>query len=202
MRIYNDLTRKKEKLVPQRENHITIYVCGPTVYDLFHLGNARPFVIYDTLRRYLLYKNKEVTYVQNFTDIDDKMINRAQARNITVKQLAEEMIEEYFYDADNLNVMRADHHPRATETIPEIIEMISTLEEKGYTYVLNDGVYFDTSKFEDYGKLSKRDLMIGSRSSVDLLDDKRNLSDLFFGNSKKANWLGNHLGVKADRLAY
>ena len=188
MRVYNDLSRTKEELVPQKENHFTIYVCGPTVYDLFHLGNARPFIIYDTLRRYLLYKNYKVTYVQNFTDIDDKMINRAQSREISVKELADEMIAEYYHDADNLNVMRADHHPRATETIPEIIEMISTLEEKGYTYNLNDGVYYDTSKFEDYGKLSKRDLddqEAGASERVDLLDDKRNLSDFVLWKFKK-----------------
>ncbi|NLJ70640.1 MAG: cysteine--tRNA ligase [Clostridiaceae bacterium] len=188
MHIYNDLTRQKEELVPQQKNHITIYVCGPTVYDLFHLGNARPFVVYDTLRRYLLYKNVEVTYVQNFTDIDDKMINRAQALNISVKQLADEMIKEYYHDADNLNVMRADYHPRATETIPEILEMISTLKEKGYTYILNDGVYFDTSKFADYGKLSKRDLEdqeAGASERVELLEDKRNLSDFVLWKFKK-----------------
>ena len=188
MRVYNDLSRTKEELVPQKENHFTIYVCGPTVYDLFHLGNARPFIIYDTLRRYLLYKNYKVTYVQNFTDIDDKMINRAQSREISVKELADEMIAEYYHDADNLNVMRADHHPRATETIPEIIEMISTLEEKGYTYNLNDGVYYDTSKFEDYRKLSKRDLddqEAGASERVDLLDDKRNLSDFVLWKFKK-----------------
>ncbi|NLM19137.1 MAG: cysteine--tRNA ligase [Clostridiaceae bacterium] len=189
MHIYNDLTRRKEELIPQQKNHITIYVCGPTVYDLFHLGNARPFVVYDTLRRYLLYKNVKVTYVQNFTDIDDKMINRAQSRNLTVKQLADEMIKEYYHDADNLNIMRADYHPRATETIPEIIEMISTLEEKGYTYVLNDGVYFDTSKFADYGKLSRRDLNdqeAGASERVELLNDKRNLSDFVLWKLKKA----------------
>lgn len=188
MRVYNDLSRQKEELIPQKENHFTIYVCGPTVYDLFHLGNARPFIIYDTLRRYLLYKNYKVTYVQNFTDIDDKMINRAQSREISVKELADEMIAEYYHDADNLNVMRADHHPRATETIPEIIEMISTLEEKGYTYNLNDGVYYDTSKFEDYGKLSKRDLddqEAGASERVDLLDDKRNMSDFVLWKFKK-----------------
>ena len=133
MQVYNDLTRKKEELIPLNDNHFTIYVCGPTVYDLFHLGNARPFIVYDTLRRYLLYKGYKVTYVQNFTDVDDKMINRASARKISVQELAEEMIAEYYYDADRLNIMRADNHPRATETIHEIIDMIKTLDDKGYT---------------------------------------------------------------------
>lgn len=188
MQVYNDLTRKKEKLTPIKDNHFTIYVCGPTVYDLFHLGNARPFIVYDTLRRYLLYKGYDVTYVQNFTDIDDKMINRASAREISVKELAEEMIAEYYYDADRLNVMRADNHPRATESIAEIIDMIQILEEKGYTYALDDGIYYDTSKFEDYGKLSGRNLEeqeVGASARVDLEIAKRNISDFVLWKYKK-----------------
>ncbi len=190
MRVYNDLSRKKEELIPLKDNHFTIYVCGPTVYDLFHLGNARPFIIYDTLRRYLLYKGYKVTYVQNFTDIDDKMINRAQSRNISVQDLAEEMIAEYYHDADQLHIMRADNHPRATETINEIIDMIKTLEEKGYTYTLEDGVYYDTSKFKDYGKLSKRDLEeqeAGASARIDLDIEKHNISDFVLWKFKKEN---------------
>ncbi len=190
MRVYNDLSRKKEELIPLKDNRFTIYVCGPTVYDLFHLGNARPFIVYDTLRRYLLYKGYDVTYVQNFTDIDDKMINRAQSRNITVRELAEEMIAEYFSDADQLNILRADNHPRATESITEILDMIKTLEEKGYTYVLDDGVYYDTSKFSDYGKLSRRDLNeqeAGASERVGLQTDKRNMSDFVLWKFKKEN---------------
>lgn len=190
MRVFNDLTRQKEKLIPLKDNHFSIYVCGPTVYDLFHLGNARPFIVYDTLRRYLLYKGYDVTYVQNFTDIDDKVINRAQARDLSVKELAEEMIAEYYHDADNLNIMRADNHPRATETIDEIIEMIKVLEDKGYTYNLDDGVYYDTSKFEDYGKLSRRDLdeqQAGASDRVNMEIAKRNLSDFVLWKFKKEN---------------
>lgn len=190
MRVYNDLSREKEELTPLHDNHFTIYVCGPTVYDLFHLGNARPFIIYDTLRRYLLYKGYQVTYVQNFTDIDDKMINRAQSRKITVRELAKEMIAEYFHDADQLNIMRADNHPRATETIDEILEMIKELEKKGYTYILEDGVYYDTAKFADYGKLSRRDLdeqEAGASARVDLQLEKRHMSDFVLWKFKKEN---------------
>ncbi|NLZ71739.1 MAG: cysteine--tRNA ligase [Clostridiaceae bacterium] len=190
MQVYNDLTRKKEELIPLNDNHFTIYVCGPTVYDLFHLGNARPFIVYDTLRRYLLYKGYKVTYVQNFTDVDDKMINRASARKISVQELAEEMIAEYYYDADRLNIMRADNHPRATETIHEIIDMIKTLDDKGYTYVLDDGVYYDTSKFSDYGKLSGRNLEeqeAGASERIDLEINKRNISDFVLWKFKKEN---------------
>ncbi len=190
MRVYNDLSRKEEELIPLKDNHFTIYVCGPTVYDLFHLGNARPFIVYDTLRRYLLYKGYSVTYVQNFTDIDDKMINRAQSRKISVQELAEEMIKEYYFDADQLNIMRADNHPRATETIPEILDMIKVLEEKGFTYVLEDGVYYDTSKFQDYGKLSKRDLEeqeAGASERVDIHNEKKNMSDFVLWKFKKEN---------------
>lgn len=190
MQVYNDLSRQKEELIPLKDNHFTIYVCGPTVYDLFHLGNARPFIVYDTLRRYLMYKGYDVTYVQNFTDIDDKMINRALSRKISVQDLAEEMIREYYVDADQLNVMRADNHPRATETIPEILDMIKVLEEKGFTYVLEDGVYYDTSKFEDYGKLSKRDLEeqeAGASARVDVHNEKKNMSDFVLWKFKKEN---------------
>ncbi len=190
MQVYNDLSRQKEELIPLKDNHFTIYVCGPTVYDLFHLGNARPFIVYDTLRRYLMYKGYDVTYVQNFTDIDDKMINRALSRKISVQDLAEEMIKEYYFDADQLNVMRADNHPRATETIPEILDMIKVLEEKGFTYVLEDGVYYDTSKFEDYGKLSKRDLEeqeAGASTRVDVHNEKKNMSDFVLWKFKKEN---------------
>ncbi|MDO5733998.1 MAG: cysteine--tRNA ligase [Eubacteriales bacterium] len=158
MRVYNDLTRQKEELRPQVEGKIQIYVCGPTVYDYFHLGNARPFVVYDTLRRYLEYRGYEVEYVQNFTDIEDKIITRAKVEGITPKELSERMIVEYFKDADGLNIKRATVHPKATETIPEIIDLISDLFDNGYAYTNDDGVYFDIAKFPDYGKLSRHSL--------------------------------------------
>lgn len=158
MRVFNTQTRQKEELVPMEPGHFKIYVCGPTVYNYFHLGNARPFITYDTLRRYLEYRGNKVSYVQNFTDIDDKMIRRANDEGITVRQLADRFIEEYFKDADKLGIKRATVHPRATDCIDEMVDMIKTLKEKDFAYVGDDGVYFDMSKFEGYGKLSHHNL--------------------------------------------
>ena len=188
MRIYNTANRKKEDLVPLEEGHFKIYACGPTVYDLMHLGNARPIITFDTLRRYLKYKGYKVTYVQNFTDIDDKMIARARQQGISVKELADKMIAEYFHDADSLNVMRADVHPRATDSIPGIIDLISTLEEKGHAYVADDGVYFEVASFEDYGKLSHHkleDLEEGASERVSDVEGKRSALDFVLWKFKK-----------------
>lgn len=155
MKIFDTKTRFKEEFVPLQEGHVKIYACGPTVYNYFHLGNARPFVTFDTLRRYLEYRGYEVEFCQNFTDIDDKMINRANAEGITVKELADRFIAEYYVDADGLNVKRPTYQPRATESIDAIIDIIKSLDEKGYAYVIEgDGVYYDVSKKDDYGKLS------------------------------------------------
>jgi cysteinyl-tRNA synthetase len=158
VKVFNTQTRQKEELVPIEPGHFKIYVCGPTVYNFFHLGNARPFITYDTLRRYLEYKGNKVSYVQNFTDIDDKMIRRANDEGITVRQLADRYIEEYFKDADKLGIKRATVHPRATDCIDEMIDMIKTLMEKDIAYIGEDGVYFDMSKFDGYGKLSHHNL--------------------------------------------
>ena len=188
MRIYNTANRKKEDLVPLEEGHFKIYACGPTVYDLMHLGNARPIITFDTLRRYLKYKGYKVTYVQNFTDIDDKMIARARQQGISVKELADKMIAEYFHDADSLNVVRADVHPRATDSIPGIIDLISTLEEKGHAYVADDGVYFEVASFEDYGKLSHHkleDLEEGASERVSDVEGKRSALDFVLWKFKK-----------------
>ena len=188
MRIYNTANRKKEDLVPLEEGHFKIYACGPTVYDLMHLGNARPIITFDTLRRYLKYKGYKVTYVQNFTDIDDKMIARARQQGISVKELADKMIAEYFHDADSLNVVRADVHPRATDSIPGIIDLISTLEEKGHAYVADDGVYFEVASFEDYGKLSHHkleDLEEGASERVSDVEGKRSALDFALWKFKK-----------------
>jgi cysteinyl-tRNA synthetase len=135
-----------------------MYVCGPTVYNYFHIGNARVFITFDTFRRYLKYRGYKVIYVQNFTDIDDKLIKRAKEEGVTVKEIAEKYIEEYFRDADALGIERADYHPRATENIPEIIEIIKTLQNKGYAYEVEGDVYYRARKFEDYGKLSHQNL--------------------------------------------
>lgn len=158
MRIYNTQTREKEPFAPLESGHVKIYVCGPTVYNYFHLGNARPFITYDTLRRYLEYRGYRVTYVQNFTDIDDKMIHQANEGGITIRELADRFIKEYFVDADQLNIRRATHHPLATESMPVILDMIGRLMDKGFAYEADDGVYFDVARMPDYGKLSGHNL--------------------------------------------
>ena len=152
IKLYNSKTNKKEEFVPVEEGKVRMYSCGPTVYNYFHIGNARPFIIFDTLRRFMEYVGYEVTFVQNFTDIDDKMIKRANEEGITVKELAEKFIEEYFKDAGALGIRPATVHPRATEHIAEIIELVKTLEEKGYAYNVNGDVYFRVKKFTAYGK--------------------------------------------------
>ena len=178
MWIYNSKTRRKEELKPVHEGEVRIYTCGPTVYDYFHIGNARPFILFDTLRRYLRHRGFKVTYVQNLTDIDDKMIKRANAEGITVEQLADRFIDAYFEDADKLNIERADVHPRATRHIPEIIDIIQRLVDKGYAYATQDGVYFDTHAYTRYGVLSGQnldDLEAGARIDVD--ENKRHPAD-------------------------
>ncbi|MCR4557278.1 MAG: cysteine--tRNA ligase [Saccharofermentans sp.] len=155
MKLYNTLTRTKEEFKPIEPGKVKMYACGPTVYNYFHLGNARPFVTFDTLCRYLEYRGYDVTFVQNFTDIDDKMIKRANEEGITVEELADRFIKEYYVDADGLNIKRHTHQPRATHSMKAIIGLIKAMEEKGYTYIIEgDGVYYDVSKKADYGKLS------------------------------------------------
>jgi len=169
MKIYNSMTRQKEEFVPLHENTVNMYSCGPTVYNFFHLGNARPFIIFDQLRRYFEYRGYKVNFVQNFTDIDDKMINKANDLGITVKELGEQYIAEYFKDAEALGIKKATVHPKATEHIDEIINLVSTLVEKGFAYEVDGDVYFQTSKFKEYGKLSKQpleDLELGARINI------------------------------------
>ena len=178
MKVYNDATRKKEELIPLHEGEIRMYSCGPTVYNYFHIGNARPFIVFDTLRRYLEYRGYKVTFVQNFTDIDDKMIKRANEDGITVKELGDRFIEEYFKDATALGIRPATVHPRATEHIGDIIKLIKRLEGNGLTYTVNGDVYFDTKAFAGYGKLSGQnmdDLESGARVDVD--QDKKHPAD-------------------------
>ncbi len=170
LKIYNTLTRKKEEFVPLKEGEVGMYICGPTVYNFIHIGNARPFIIFEVVRRYLKFKGYKVKYIQNLTDIEDKMINNARKLNITVSELAEKFIKEYFIDTDSLNIGRADVHPRATEHIKEIIELVKGLEEKGYAYTIDGDVFFDVSKFEAYGKLSGQnieELKSGARVEID-----------------------------------
>ena len=171
MQIYNTQSRKKEEFVPIEPGKVSIYCCGPTVYNYFHIGNARPFIVFDTLRRYFEHKGYEVKFVQNFTDIDDKMIRRANEEGITVKELGERFIEEYYKDADALGIERATVNPKATEHIPEIIAMIQKLEAKGLAYACENGdVYYNTQAFPGYGKLcgqNLEDLESGARIDVD-----------------------------------
>lgn len=170
MKVYNTLTRQKEEFVPLEEGKVRMYVCGPTVYNLFHIGNARTFIIFDTIRKYLEYKGYEVNFVQNFTDIDDKMIKKAQDTDTTVKELGDRYIMEYYQDADKLKIKRATVNPRATEYIDEMIAFISELIEKGLAYEVDGDVYYSTKSFAGYGKLSGQnldDLQSGSRVEVD-----------------------------------
>lgn len=170
MKLYNSMTRQKEEFVPIKEGHVSMYSCGPTVYNFFHIGNARPFIIFDTLRRYFEYQGMKVKFVQNFTDIDDKMINKANEMGITVKELAETYISEYFTDAQGLGIKKATIHPCATDNIDAIIDIVKKLQENGYAYEVDGDVYFSTKKFKDYGKLSHQpleDLESGARISVD-----------------------------------
>lgn len=158
MKVYNTLTRKKEELVPITPGEIKMYACGPTVYNYIHIGNARPLCIFDILRRYLKYRGYKVTFVQNFTDIDDKIIRRANEEHVDFSEISERYIKEFWTDADGLNVRHATVNPKATENIDAIIHIISTLIEKGYAYEAQGDVYFSTEKFKDYGKLSHQPL--------------------------------------------
>lgn len=170
MIIFNTLSRKKEELVPLHEGRLGIYVCGPTVYNYIHIGNARPLCVFDTLRRYLLFRGYDVTYVQNFTDIDDKVIRKANEEGVPYSEIAERYIREYFTDADGLGVMRATVHPRATDNMDEILHIIGELVANGHAYpAANGDVYFRTGSFSEYGKLSHQpleELEAGARISV------------------------------------
>ena len=186
MKLYNTLTRTKEEFVPLEEGKVKMYVCGPTVYNYIHIGNARPFIIFDTLRRYLEYRGYDVTYVQNFTDVDDKIIKRGHEEQISPEEVANKYIDEYFIDADGLGIKRANVHPRVTDNIQQIIDFVKELEDKGYAYEVNGDVYFDTKKFEGYGKLSKQnqdDLEAGARIEVN--SQKRHPMDFVLWKAKK-----------------
>lgn len=184
--LYNTLTRRKDEFVPITPGEVKMYSCGPTVYNYFHIGNARPFIIFDTLRRYLEYKGYKVTFVQNFTDVDDKMINKANELGITVKELADQYIDEYFTDAKGLGIKEASVHPRATENIDAIIEIVSELEKNGYAYNVDGNVYYRTKKFKEYGKLSHQpleDLESGAR--IDINEDKEDPMDFALWKKQK-----------------
>lgn len=174
LRIYNDLTRKTEDFKPIEENKVSMYVCGITPYDETHLGHARAYVIFDIVRRYLEYLGYAVNHIQNFTDIDDKIIKKSHESRVTSHEVAEKYINSYFEVMDKLNIKRATDYPKATEHIPEMVKWIEGLISKGYAYLLKDGVYFEVAKFKDYGKLSGRKLdEMESGARVDVNTQKR-----------------------------
>lgn len=169
MKIYNTLTRKKEEFVPIDKDEVKIYVCGPTVYNYFHIGNARPFVVFDTLRKYLEYHGYNVKFVQNFTDVDDKIINKAREEGVPAGEVSEKYIEEYYKDAASLNVKKATVHPKVTENMDQIIAFVKDLIDLGYAYEVDGDVYYSTRAFKEYGKLSGQnieDLEAGARIEV------------------------------------
>lgn len=190
MYIFNTMSRTKEELETLQEGKVFIYSCGPTVYNLFHLGNARPFICFDILRRVLTQIGYEVKFVQNFTDIDDKVIRRANEEGINFEEIASRYIQEYYKDAGALAIQEADVHPRATDSIPAIIDIIAELLAKKHAYIASDGIYFDTASFSDYGKLSHytlEDLQKGASNRLNIDQDKRNYTDFVLWKFKKEN---------------
>ena len=186
MKLYNTLSRKKEEFVPVEEGKVRMYVCGPTVYNYIHIGNARPMIVFDTVRRYFEYKGYDVNYVSNFTDVDDKIIKKANEEGVPASVISERYIKEAQTDMEGLNVKEATTHPKATEEIDGMIDMIQTLIDKGYAYEVNGTVYYRTRKFEGYGKLSKKnidDLSAGIRIAVS--DEKEDPRDFVLWKPKK-----------------
>ena len=176
MKFYNTLTRKKEEFIPLEEGKVKMYVCGPTVYNFIHIGNARPMIVFDTARRYMEYKGYEVNYVSNFTDVDDKIIAKANEEGVTAEEISQRYIAECKKDMADMNVMPATTHPLATQEIDGMIDMISTLIDKGYAYNVNGTVYFRTRRFAEYGKLSHKnldDLRSGNRSLLVSGEDQK-----------------------------
>jgi len=186
MKLYNTMSKQKEDFIPLEENKVKMYVCGPTVYNYFHIGNARPFLVFDAFRRYLIYRGYEVKYVQNFTDVDDKIINKALEEDLDAMAVSERYIQAYFEDADALGIQRADVHPKVSEHIGNIIKIVKGLEKKGYAYEVDGDVYFDVKSFEGYGKLSGQnidDLEMGSRIEVNTV--KKNPMDFALWKKEK-----------------
>ena len=187
MKLYNTLTRKKEEFKPVKEGQVTMYSCGPTVYNYIHVGNARPLVVFDTLRRFLIYKGYKVKYLVNFTDIDDKMIQKANEEGTTVKEIADRYIKAFTEDAKGLNLYEEETiHPRATDFINHIVDFIKGLVEKGSAYDVDGNVYFDIAKAKDYGKLSKKnidDLISGAR--IEVSEEKKNPMDFALWKKEK-----------------
>ncbi len=176
IRIYNTLSKKKEDFIPLEEGKVRMYVCGPTVYNFIHIGNARPMIVFDTVRRYMEHKGYEVNFVSNFTDVDDKIIKKANEEGVSAEEISGRYIEECKKDMEGMNIRPATTHPLATQEIDGMIDMISSLMEKGYAYAVNGTVYFHTRRFEEYGKLSHKnldDLQAGSRSLLISGEDEK-----------------------------
>ena len=189
MKIFNTLTRQKEEFVPLEEGKVKMYVCGPTVYNLIHIGNARPMIIFDTVRRYLEYKGYEVNYVSNFTDVDDKIIKKAIEEGVSAEEISQRYIEECKKDMAGMNVKPATTHPQATQEIDGMISMIQTLMDKGYAYAVADGtVYFRVKKFKEYGKLSRQDLdQLQAGARIEINEIKKNPMDFVLWKMSKEN---------------
>ena len=204
MKIFNTLTRRKDEFVPIEEGKVRMYVCGPTVYNYIHIGNARPMIVFDTVRRYFEYKGYDVNYVSNFTDVDDKIIKKANEEGVDASVISERFIKEAQKDMADMNVKEATHHPKATEEIDGMIDMIQTLINKGHAYAVDGTVYFKTRSFKDYGKLSRRTLMIlkpATEKSRLTVKKARKIRWISFSGSrrKKANRPGLHHGETAAR---
>jgi cysteinyl-tRNA synthetase len=188
MFIYNTLTNRKEEFVPQNPPKVTMYVCGPTIYDYFHIGNARSFLMSDFIRRYLEYKNYEVNFVMNLTDVDDRLIKKANEDNTDVDKVAEIYGNAFFEDISKLNIKKANIYPKATEHMPEIIDLIQRLESNGYAYNVEGNVFFDVVKFRDYGKLSGKNITdLESGARVEINEEKRNPLDFALWKKAKEN---------------
>jgi cysteinyl-tRNA synthetase len=188
IKVHNTLSNKKEDFKPQKDNFVSMYVCGVTPYDEVHLGHARAYVVFDIIKRHLLKRGFKVKHIQNFTDVDDKIIKRSLERNVKTTDLAQIYMDDYFTQMDKLNVLKAEFYPRVTQMIPEIISFVRSLVEKGYAYEVDGDVYFSVAKFKDYGKLSKRkleDLKAGAR--VDVCDDKLSAFDFVLWKKAKEN---------------
>ena len=187
MKVYNTLTRRKEELVPQDPKKLTMYVCGPTVYNYIHIGNARPIVVFDTMRKYLEYRGQKVKFVQNFTDVDDKIINRAREEGISALEVGEKYIAAYFEDVKQLNVTPATVHPRVTQTMPDIIKFVQGLIDKGMAYEVNGDVYYRTRKFPGYGKLSGKNIdELESGFRIEVNDIKEDPLDFALWKARKS----------------
>lgn len=186
MKLFNTLTRQKEEFIPLEPGKVKLYACGPTVYNYIHIGNARPICVFDTLRRYLEYRGYEVTFVQNFTDIDDKLINKANEEGVTVREVAQRYIGEYLTDTKGLGIRPADIHPRATENMDTILDMVKALEDKGFAYAKDGNVYFRTRKFSEYGKLSHQPLdELESGARIDVSEAKEDPLDFVLWKAAK-----------------